>query len=58
MPQVESQFIATWSAGNPNAYIWTVRGITEYGVYITSPQSRSPGHLISHREFTRDYTSV
>ena len=56
--QVGSRWIACWSRGNPEAHIWTVRGVTEHGVYITCPQSRSPGHLLSVKEFSRDYLPI
>lgn len=39
-------------------FVWTVRGVTEHGVYITCPESRSPGHLISESELKRYYLQV
>lgn len=57
MPKIGSQFVAVWAKGNPHAYTWTVRDITEQGVYITSGGSRSPGNLIPHAEFLRDYVA-
>lgn len=57
VPQIGSQWIAKWAVGNPNAYIWTVRGVTEHGVYITSPGSHTPGHLLSPEDFNRDYVA-
>jgi len=49
------KFVVSYARGIPDAISWTVRGVTESGVYITSPQSRSPGHLIPHREFGKLY---
>ncbi len=50
--------LAKWSAGRADAMVWTVRGVTEHGIYITSPGSRSPGHLLSEKDFSRDYLRV
>jgi len=55
MPLIGSQWVAEWVRHAPNAYVWTVRDVTEEGVYITCPTSRSPGHLLSPQEFRRDY---
>lgn len=55
VPTVESTHIAVWAKGNPNAYIWTVKGVTVHGVYITCPHSRTPGHLLSLETFRKDY---
>jgi hypothetical protein len=59
MPIVNgSQWHAVWSRGNPNAMVWTVRGVTVHGVYITSPGSRSPGHLYSENDFRKLYAPI
>lgn len=55
--EIGSQWFAKWSVGRADAMVWTVRGITSHGIYITSPGSRSPGHLLSPETFTRDYVS-
>jgi hypothetical protein len=57
MPAIGSRWVAVWAAMRPDAFVWTVRGVTEHGIYITSPQSRSPGHLVSHRDFQNDYVA-
>jgi hypothetical protein len=38
--------------------VWTVRGVTERGVFVTSPATRSPGHLLSPTNFAREYRRV
>jgi hypothetical protein len=58
MVTIGSQWVASWSKGFPGAYTWTVRGITSHGVYITSPDSRMSGHLISVEGLLRDYIAV
>lgn len=50
-----SQWIAAHAVGRHDAAVWTIRGITEAGVYITCPESRSPGHLFSQAQFLRLY---
>ncbi len=50
-----SEWVAKWSQSRKDAYIWTVRGVTIHGVYITCPNSRSYGHLLSESDFKRDY---
>lgn len=53
--EIGSQWFAKWSVGRSDAMVWTVRATTQHGVYITSPGSRSPGNLLSPKEFIRDY---
>lgn len=55
MPQIGSIWIAMWAKGRPDALRWTVKGATECSVYISSPMGRTPGHLLSLREFLKDY---
>jgi hypothetical protein len=50
-----NKYIASHAYGRTDAISFTVRGVTEHGIYITSPESRSPGHLISHAEFGKLY---
>lgn len=54
-PKLGSRWIAEWAQDRTDAIVWTVRGVTPLGVYITSPESRSPGHLMSPTQFFRDY---
>ena len=53
--KTNTQWIAKWSQGRSDALVWTVRGVTALGIYITSPGSRSPGHLLTPATFARDY---
>lgn len=53
-----SKWLAKHSVGRSDAYIWTVRGNTECGIYVTTPEGRTPGHLISHEEFSGLYVPV
>jgi hypothetical protein len=53
-----SQWLAKWSVGRTDASVWTVRGVTEHGIYITSPGTRTPGTLCSPEDFARDYVAV
>jgi hypothetical protein len=55
MPQVGQKFVVSYAQSLPDAMSFTVRGVTETGVYITSPESRSPGNLIPHPEFRKLY---
>ena len=57
MPEIGSRWVAVWAAMRADAYVWTVRGVTEAGVYITSPEGRTPGHLLSLRDFLHDYVA-
>lgn len=49
-----SQWVARW-ADTRDPMVWTVRGLTDHGVYFTSPESRSPGHLLSPNDFLSQY---
>ena len=55
MPQVGQKFVVSYAQGLPDAMSFTVRGVTERGVYITCPESRTPGNLIPHAEFRKLY---
>lgn len=57
-PKEGSQWIARWAKDRADAYIWTVRGVTVHGIYITCPTSRYLGHLLSPDEFSRDYIAA
>jgi hypothetical protein len=57
IPAVGSRWVAKW-ANDLAPYVWTVKGVTQHGIYITSPQSRTPGHLISRPDFARDYVAA
>ena len=54
-PRVGSRWIAERAQDRTDAIVWTVRGVTPLGAYITSPESRSPGHLVSPTQFFREY---
>lgn len=41
-----------------NPMIWTVRGVTRHGIYVTCPESRSPGNLYSPADFVRFFEAV
>jgi hypothetical protein len=49
-----SKWIATHAADRPDAICFTVRGVTEHGIYLTG-STRTPGNLISHAEFGKLY---
>jgi hypothetical protein len=57
-PEIGSQWVAGRALGSKNPFIWTVRGVTDKGVYYTCPDSRSPGHLLSVAEFRREFVRV
>jgi len=44
--------------GRVDAFVFTVRGVTERGVYVNSPESRSPGNLYSLDDFSRLFRLV
>jgi hypothetical protein len=52
---VGSRWIAKHSSGRKDAIVWTVRGVTTYGVYFSAPESRSPGHLLLENDFLAQY---
>ncbi len=58
MIQQGTQWIARHALGRKDPIRFTVRGVTEHGVYITSPESRSPGHLINTAEFRKLYCQL
>ncbi len=51
-----SRWLAKHAARRADAIVWTVRGVTEHGVYFTAPESRAPGHLLSQADFLAQYT--
>jgi hypothetical protein len=55
MPQVGQKFVVSYARSLPDAMSFEVRGVTESGVYVTSPESRTPGNLIPHSEFRKLY---
>lgn len=55
MTLVGRQCIARSAIGRRDAVKFTVSGVTEHGVYITSPESCSPGNLVSVANFRRLY---
>lgn len=54
MIKVGSKWVATYAFGRQDAICFTVRGVTEQGIYITGSE-RTPGNLISHEVFGRLY---
>jgi len=48
-----STWIARHAFGRHDAIVYTVRGVTASGVYVTSCEGRSPGHLYSEEDFRR-----
>jgi hypothetical protein len=58
LPEVNSTWVASRALGCKNPMIWTVRGVTDAGVYYTCPESRSPGHLLSAQDFLREMVRV
>jgi hypothetical protein len=57
MPTIGSRYIASW-ADKSNPLVWIVKGITKAGIYLTCSESRSVGHLLSPKEFARDYIAL
>jgi hypothetical protein len=53
-----TKWIARWAVGSSTPLVWTVRGVTNHGIYITCPESRSLGHLLSSETFKRDYVEA
>jgi hypothetical protein len=53
---------STWQSkqahGRRDAIVFTVRGVTDAGVYVTPPESRSPGNLYSPEQFVRLFLKV
>ena len=49
-----SKWIATYAFDRKDAISFTVRGVTENGIYITGSE-RTPGNLVSHEVFGRLY---
>ena len=58
MPIRGTTWFAKRSIGTTGALVWTVRDVTSRGVFITSPESRSPGHLIPTGQFVQDYVKT
>lgn len=56
--EIGSQWVSAFAKGRVDALVFTVRGVTERGVYITCPESRSPGHLFSEESFLRMYVKA
>jgi hypothetical protein len=48
------KFVVSYARDLPDAISFTVRGVTESGVYITGSE-RSPGNLIPHALFGKLY---
>ena len=58
-PFLKSQWQAVWAFGRKDAIVYTVRGVTERGVYVTpNVATRSPGHLYSMTDFFRMFRAV
>lgn len=53
---VGSKWVAFAARGRRDAYVYTVLGVTERGVYLNCPGSRSTGHLHSEAEFRKLFT--
>jgi hypothetical protein len=53
-----STWIAKHAIGRKDPVRFTVRGVTDAGVYITSPECRTPGNLIKQGEFRKLYAEL
>lgn len=60
-PTIGGKYIARQARGNPTALIWTVRGVTTLGVYITKDRHQPgfpDGHLLDVADFVREYVEA
>ncbi len=58
LPSVDSTWVVGRALGYKDPMIWTVKGASPAGVYVTCPESRSPGHLLPVAFFRSEYVPV